>query len=78
MAIFIIFQQLATGQCYCWNGEYPINLSGDQGITWDPRGDIEPTEVRFFKELETNKKRTFTLPNRGKYEVLSRTKSIEV
>lgn len=73
----ILFYHIVTGIHYCWNGEYPVNLSGSEGEPWHPKGELTEQEEKFFQELETSKKRTFELKGKGKFTILQRIKTME-
>jgi hypothetical protein len=73
--ILITFQDEKTGDLYLWNGKYPIGLSGGWDTSqkpWHSKGTFSQKEADFFKELETNKARTFTVPSKGKFKILNR------
>lgn len=71
----ILFKQESLGDVFLWNGDYPIHVHPrPDGAAWHPQGELSEKEAQLFKELETSKKRTFELKDRGRFNILQRIK----
>jgi hypothetical protein len=73
--IFILFQHEVLGHVYLWNGKYPVGVTGGWDFDqdpWDPAGQLNPEEEKFFKALEDSKTRGFQFKNRGRFNIIKR------
>lgn len=66
---YIIFYNISTFVHYIWRDGGIVPLSG---WGWAENGEVTDKESSLFKELETNKKRTFELKDKGKFAILQR------
>jgi hypothetical protein len=68
---YFIFYNVSTFSHYCWNGIGVIPLLADE-LKWAEDDEITEQETRLFKELETDKRRTFEIKSKGKFAILQR------
>ncbi len=66
---YFIFYNISTFVHYMWNGLWVAPLQGEH---WDPKGEVTEQETNLFKQLETNKRRSFELKGKGKFAILQR------
>lgn len=81
----IIFRhEVNTENVYCWNGTWPVLVSGIEGwngntVSKQEDGSIGPPplnekEEKVFKLLEGNRNRIFQFKDRGRFEIIQRIK----
>lgn len=86
MKTLIIFQHAVnTENVYCWNGEWPVGILPNSDA-WNGTELFEQAGGKYgtnplteeekilFEDLALNKKQTFALKNRGKFNILKRIK----
>lgn len=74
----VLIQYEGSGALYLWNGKYPVGVTGGHEFSqgpWHPSAEMTDKEIEIFTALETNKKRVIEFKDRGRFNVLSRTKA---